>query len=79
MSPEGIASFPKIHISESVNQSQVRDPGPLGFLVVLKMLSAYYVCCICSNAIQINFIMEAKTLNPDQSAPLGAGSILSVI
>ena len=32
------------------------------------MLSAFYVCCIYSNAVQINFIMEANTLNADQTA-----------
>ena len=43
------------------------------------MLSAYNVCCIYSNALQTNFIMEANTINPDQTVLLEAvwsGSIL---
>ena len=42
---------------------------------VQKMLYAYYVCCINSNALQINFIMEANTMNLDQTALL-SGFIL---
>ena len=36
---------------------------------VLKMLSAFYVCCIYSNALQAYFIKEVKTMKPDQTAP----------
>ena len=46
------------------------------------MLSAYYICCIYSNALQNTFVMEANTMNPDQTAPKGAvwsGSILFAI
>ena len=46
---------------------------------VIKMLSAYYVCCICSNAPQKTFTMEARSMNPDQTVPketVPAGSIL---
>ena len=28
-----------------------------------------YLCCIYSNALQTNFIIEANTMNPDQTAP----------
>ena len=38
------------------------------------MLSAYYVCCIYSNALQTNFIMKANSVNLAQTAPL-SGSI----
>ena len=44
------------------------------------MLSAYYICCIY--LLQKNFIMEANSMNPDQTAPSGAvwsGSILLAI
>ena len=34
---------------------------------VLKMLSAYYVCCIYSDALQISSFMRADTMNPDQT------------
>ena len=34
----------------------------------MKMLSAYYVCCIYLIALQNNFIMDANTINPDQTA-----------
>ena len=43
--------------------------------IAKKMLSAYYVCCIFSNELQttlITFIMKAKNMNPDQTAPKGA-------
>ena len=32
----------------------------------------YYVCCINLDALKTTFIMEANTVNPDQSAPKGA-------
>ena len=35
-------------------------------------LSAYYICCVYSNALQTNSITEANTMNPDQTAPKGA-------
>ena len=38
----------------------------------LKMLSAFYICCINSSAFQTKCFIEAKTMNPDQSAPIGA-------
>ena len=41
----------------------------LVFFFVQEMLSAFYVCCIYSNALQTNFIMEANTMNLDQTAP----------
>ena len=36
------------------------------------MLSAHYVCCIYLNELQKTFTMEAKTVTPDQTAPLGS-------
>ena len=42
---------------------------------VQKMSSAYNICCIYSNALQTNFIMEANTMNPDQTAPNGSSLI----
>ena len=36
---------------------------PLIFFV-LKMLSAFCLCCICSNHFRLDFIMEANTMNP---------------
>ena len=38
---------------------------PMSF--VLKMWSAFYVCCIHSNALKAIFIMAATTMNPDQT------------
>ena len=35
----------------------------------ISFLSAYYICCIYSNALQTNFITETNTMNPDQTAP----------
>ena len=37
-----------------------------------QKMFANYVCCIYSNAIQTNFIMETNTMNPDRTAPKGA-------
>ena len=34
----------------------------------MKMLSAYYVYCIYLTTLQNNFIMDANTINPDQTA-----------
>ena len=34
----------------------------------MKMLSAYYICCIYLTALQNNFIIDANTINPDQTA-----------
>ena len=32
---------------------------------VLKLLSAYHICCIYSNALQKTFTIEVNTINPD--------------
>ena len=40
----------------------------------LIKMSAYYTCCIYSNALQIIFIMNANTMNPDQTASMGSAS-----
>ena len=42
------------------------------YFFILKMLSAVYICCFYSNALQNAFAMEANTINPDQTAPKGA-------
>ena len=39
------------------------------------MLSAYYIYCIYSNALQTAFIMEASSMNPDQTAPFWSSLI----
>ena len=36
---------------------------------VMKILAAYYVCCIFSNGLKNMFTMEANTMHPDQTAP----------
>ena len=38
-------------------------------IFVQKMLSAYYLCSIYSNALQDVFTLEANDMNPDQIAP----------
>ena len=30
------------------------------------MLSGHYICCIYSNELQINLIIEAQTMDPDK-------------
>ena len=47
------------------------NPYPAN-IFVLKMVSAYYICCICSKAVRTNFIIEINTMNPDQTASKGA-------
>ena len=37
----------------------------------------HVACCIFSSG--LDFSMEANNINPDQTAPLGSGSILFVI
>ena len=45
---------------------------PISF--VLKMLFAYYICCIIfSKALQNTFAMEANFMNPDKTAPKMSG------
>ena len=41
-----------------------------------KIQSAYYVCCIYSNAFESNFISEANTMDHDQTAPKKSGFML---
>ena len=38
-------------------------------IVVLIILSAFYVCFICSNVPQNNFTIVAIIMNPDQTTP----------
>ena len=59
--------------------------GRIGFnpypanIFVQNVLSSYYVCCIIySNALQINFIKAANTMNPDQTT-VWSGSIVFAI
>ena len=40
------------------------------YLYIGIQTSAYYACCIYSNALQTYFIMEANTMIPDQTAPI---------
>ena len=39
-------------------------------LLILKMSSAFYVCCIYSSALQIRSYHGSKHYDPDQTAPL---------
>ena len=43
--------------------------GILSIIFVLKMSSAYSICCIYSNALQYTFTMVVNIINPDQTAP----------
>ena len=56
-----------IILSRTINS--VANPFSRQYFFVLKMLSAYYICCIYLNALETTFIMEANTINPDQTAP----------
>ena len=52
--------------------SKFPEPLSCQYIFVLKISSAYYVCCMNSNALQNIFAMEANTMNPDQTVPKGA-------
>ena len=39
-------------------------------IFVVKMCSAFYICCIYLRAHKLDFFMEANSVNPDQTAPL---------
>ena len=43
---------------------------------VLKMLSAFDVCCIYLSSHQTSFCFESNNVNPDQTAPKGEQSDL---
>ena len=43
--------------------------NPTIILFILKKSSAYYICCIYSNAFQNTFPLVANIMNPDQTAP----------
>ena len=45
---------------------------PATTFFVLKMSSAFYVCCIYSSALQTRLFMEANNMNPYQTASKGA-------
>ena len=40
----------------------------LSVFFVVKMLSAYWVCCICSNSRLKTFTVESNTMDSDQTA-----------
>ena len=44
------------------------NPYPAS-IFLMKLLSAYHICYIYSNANQTTFNMKANTMNPDQTAP----------
>ena len=46
-------------------------PCPANILI-LKMSSAFNICCIHSYALHDVFVRETNTANPDQTAPKGA-------
>ena len=39
------------------------------FSMIFRQLSAFYVCCIYSSALQTRFLMEANNMKPDQTVP----------
>ena len=45
------------------------NPYPSTGFIVLKMLSAIYICCLYSSALRLDIFIEAKTMDPDQNAP----------
>ena len=47
----------------------VFNPYPAIIFILKKMSSAYYLCCIYSNALQKKITMEASTMDPVQTAP----------
>ena len=49
----------------TVNLTMVFMFNPANIFYI-KMMSAYYVCCIYSNTLQKTFTMAANGMNPDQ-------------
>ena len=47
-----------------------RESFNLMLFFAQKMLSAYYVCSVYPDELQINFIMKANTMNPDFKSSL---------
>ena len=47
------------------------NPYPATIFFLLKMLSAFYVYCKYSSALQVDLIMEANNMDSDQTAPKG--------
>ena len=70
--------YHSLHIERIIHVALYIIPLPKILTLVLlifflaKMLSALYVCCLYSNTFQTNFITQANTMNPDQTAPKGA-------
>ena len=62
----------KSHLLQELNKN--KKTAMLACLTLILLLffvqkmSVKDVCCICSNALQTNFIMEANIISPDQSA-----------
>ena len=55
---------------------------PANIFLVLKIPSAYYICCKNSNPPKTNFVTEVNIMDPDQAAPKGSarsGSIMFAI
>ena len=61
--------LPSVNTGQHKIQTVTRTAVNLADIFVQKMSSAYYICCIYSNAFQTNFITEANNINPDQTAP----------
>ena len=38
------------------------------YVFVLNMFIAFYICCICPDALQTTFALEANTMNSEQTA-----------
>ena len=41
-------------------------------IIFVQNMLSYYICCIYSNVLKTNFLMEVNTMNTDQTAPKGA-------
>ena len=54
-------------ISDQHHSFPIISPYP-----VMKILSAFYICCKISGALQTDFYMEVNDMNPEQTAPKGA-------
>ena len=58
-----------IKIDNQFNPSPYVKCKSLMSLINKSTVSAYKFCCIYSNTFQNIFVMEANSMNPDQTAP----------
>ena len=68
MLSEFLRLFKCVNAGDKITCSHCIKPYPAN-IYVLKMLSAFYICCIYSNSLQKTFTMDTNTMSQDQTVP----------